>query len=118
MKSKKTLLVLFLLVHTLCSTAQKKRLSGYIRDSHSDEPVPFASVYFKGTTQGNLTDSAGAFSFSFYEWPADTLLISCVGYQPFRFYINKAKDFILTVIKLERGTFNEGVKVKIKVNKG
>ena len=44
--------------------------------------------------------------------------ITCVGYQPYNFYLNPAKDSITTVIWMERGTFNEGVKVRVRVNKG
>ncbi|HEV8285141.1 MAG TPA: DUF5686 family protein [Chitinophagaceae bacterium] len=98
--------------------AQKKIISGLIKDFHSDEPVPFASISFKGTTTGMLSDSSGSFLFSLNHWPSDTLEITCVGYQPFKFYISPAKDSITTLIWMERGTFNEGVKVKIKVNKG
>ncbi len=98
--------------------AQQKRISGTIKDSHSEEPVPFASIAFKNTTIGTLTDSAGNFSIRVDQWPADTLLITCVGYQPFSFFIDKNKDSILLNLPLERGTFIEGVRVKTKVNKG
>ncbi|MFC0775887.1 DUF5686 family protein [Terrimonas alba] len=98
--------------------AQSKRISGVVKDSHSEEGVPFASVAFQNTTVGQLTDSAGRFSFRLETWPADTLVITCVGYQPFLFPIDKNKDSILLNVPLERGTFNEGVKVKTKVNKG
>jgi hypothetical protein len=98
--------------------AQKKIISGIIKDFHSDEAVPFASVTFKGTTSGTLSDSAGTFSLSFTHWPSDTLEITCVGYQPFRFFVAPAKDSITTLVWLERGSFNEGVKIKVRVNKG
>ncbi|WP_276499980.1 DUF5686 family protein [Terrimonas pollutisoli] len=98
--------------------AQSKRISGIVKDSHSEEGVPFASVAFQNTTVGQLTDSAGRFSFRLEAWPADTLVITSVGYQPFLFPIDKNKDSILLNVPFERGTFNEGVKVKTKVNKG
>jgi len=98
--------------------AQKKIISGQIRDFHSDEPIPFASVYFKGTTTGMLSDSAGSFLFTLNHWPSDTLLITCVGYQPYKLYIDPAKDSLTVLLGMERGTFIEGVKVKVRVNKG
>ena len=98
--------------------AQRKTIAGVIKDFHSDEPVPFASAIFRGTSSGTLTDSAGTFVLSYSHWPSDTLEITCVGYQPFRFYIDPSKDSISTLIWLERGTFGEGVKVKVRVNKG
>ncbi len=67
---------------------------------------------------GKLTDSAGSFTFYFNDWPSDTLEITCVGYQPFRYLIEKGRDSILLNIIMERGTFNEGAQLKVKVNKG
>jgi hypothetical protein len=97
---------------------QVKIISGIVKDSHSDERIPFASVSFTGSTIGKLTDSAGSFSFYLNDWPGDTLVFTSVGYQPFKFAIDKSKDSIYTIIQMERGTFNEGVTFKIKVNKG
>ena len=98
--------------------AQQKILAGVVKDSHSEERIPFASLSFKNTTIGKLSDSSGAFAFYFNQWPSDTLVITCVGYQPFTFIINKEKDSISASIAMERGTFNEGVRVRVKVNKG
>lgn len=113
------ILILFLLslsVHPLFG--QSKFISCTVKDAHSDEPIPFASVSFLHTTTGKLTDSSGSFSFRFSRWPADTLLITCVGYQPLVFPIESSRDTITAELLLERGTFNEGVSVKVKVNKG
>src|SRR5688572_21337285 len=96
----------------------QKTIKGFIRDAHSEEPVPFASVQFRHTTIGKLTDSSGRFFFYFEEWPSDTIDISSVGYQPYRFSFDKNRDSITITINMERGTFNEGVSVKVKVNKG
>jgi hypothetical protein len=114
----KIICTLSLLALAFTIHAQKKTISGVIKDFHSDEPIPFASISFKGTTSGTLSDSSGTFLLSFSHWPSDTLEITCVGYQPFRFYIDPAKDSMTTLIWMERGTFNEGVKIKVRVNKG
>src|SRR5574338_76073 len=106
----------FFIVSAACG--QTKIISGVVKDSHSEEPVPFASVLFKNTKVGKLTDSAGGFSFYLDKLPSDTLLITCVGYQPFLYIIDKTKDSLLADIQMERGTFNEGVVLRIKVNKG
>ena len=98
--------------------SQKKVITGIVKDYNSEERVPFASVYFQNTTTGKLTDSSGSFSFYLDEWPSDTLLITCVGFQPFKLYLPKDRDSFLLEIPMERGTFNEGVRVKTKVNKG
>jgi hypothetical protein len=41
-----------------------------------------------------------------------------VGYQPYKLFILKSLDSITVEITMERGTFNEGAKVKTKINKG
>lgn len=106
------------LLAPLFSVAQTKWISGQILDIHSEEPVAFASVSFPGTTIGQLTDSSGHFSFRLSTWPGDSLLVTCVGYQPYRMAIPRDKDSLLLNITLERGTYNEGVRVKAKVNRG
>jgi Family of unknown function (DUF5686)/CarboxypepD_reg-like domain len=113
-------ITVFYLLTNLAFTlhAQKKTISGVIRDLHSDEPVPFASVYFKGTQTGMLSDSAGSFLFVLDRWPSDTIEITSVGYQPFHLYINRSRDSITAPVWMERGSFIEGVRVKVKVNKG
>lgn len=100
------------------ATAQTRLIRGKVRDSHSEEPIPFASVRFRQTTIGELTDSAGQFLLVFGDWPSDSLEITCVGYQPTTLAIDRSLDSMILEISLERGTFNEGVRVKTKVNKG
>ncbi|MBS1920268.1 MAG: carboxypeptidase-like regulatory domain-containing protein [Bacteroidetes bacterium] len=118
MKQTKFLLSILCLFFASTLPGQTKIISGIVKDSHSEEPVPFASVLFKNTTTGKLTDSSGSFVFHLDKLPSDTLLITCVGYQPFLYIIDKTKDSLLADIQMERGTFDLGVVVRIKVNKG
>ncbi|RYY53940.1 MAG: carboxypeptidase-like regulatory domain-containing protein [Chitinophagaceae bacterium] len=110
-------LVLALTLITLPALSQKV-FTGIVKDAQSEEPVPFASISFIGTSMGKLTDSSGAFTFYLDKWPSDSLVITSVGYQPYRFSIDISQDSIIAEIPMERGTFNEGVRVKAKVNKG
>lgn len=100
------------------TSGQSKFISGIVKDYHSDERIPFASIQFLHSPIGKLSDSAGTFSFYLTHWPSDTLLITCVGYQPYKIFVPEEKDTIMIEVMLERGTFNEGAKVKAKVNKG
>ena len=59
--------------------AQSRVITGFIRDQHSHEPVPFASVSFKKSGIGKLADSSGTFSFSFHDWQPDNLEITSLG---------------------------------------
>lgn len=97
---------------------QTRLISGQVRDTHSEEPIPFASVSFLHTTSGTLTDSSGSFSLKLSDWPGDTIAITCVGYQRILILVDKAKDSVHVNVLMERGTFNEGVTVRVKVNKG
>lgn len=116
-KSIRILLAAVLLLWVQGLYAQKY-LSGTVRDVQSDERIPFASITFKGTAYGGLTDSAGGFSFAYPEWPSDTVIVSCVGYQPYSFYLPTDSTRITVEIQMERGTFNEGVQVKVRINRG
>jgi hypothetical protein len=110
-----------LLISLLLSTntlAQQKVLTGVVKDGHSDERIPFASLVFQQSGKGGRADSAGFFRLSFLEWPADSLEISSVGYQAQLFFIQSAKDSIHLTIYLDRARAKEGVVVKTKFNRG
>ncbi|HUQ97476.1 MAG TPA: DUF5686 family protein [Chitinophagaceae bacterium] len=101
--------------------AQTKVIKGIIRDQHSSETVPFASVNWQASKAGRLADSAGTFFFHFNNWPTDTLEISSVGYADLKIGINPLlahSDTILLNIQLVPGKFNMGVVVRSKVNRG
>jgi hypothetical protein len=116
----KTIICLFagIFILNLTANAQKKIISGIVKDNHSDEPVPFTSVQFKNTTIGKLTDSAGHFAFHLDHWPSDTLEITNVGYQSFRVILNRSKDSIFVTALLESRKIAGDVRVGIKINKG
>jgi hypothetical protein len=109
---------MFLFLPGMVALSQRKILAGVVKDAHSDEPIPFASLQFVNTTVGKLSDSSGKFEFNLAQWPSDTLEITCVGYQFYKLYIPPGLDSITISIIMERGTFNEGAQVKTKINKG
>ena len=108
----------FLSVFTFSASAQVKKLSGHIRDSHSEEPIPFASLEFKNTAIGALSDSAGNFSFTFYRWPSDTLMVTFVGFEDYALPIDTTLEEIQVIIEMERGKSNKEVIIKSKIGKG
>lgn len=115
---KITLLLSLALISNRLVFGQAKILAGTVRDKHSEEPLPFVSVYFVNTTIGKLTDSAGNFHLRLSAWPADTLEVTSVGYQTYQYLVDKSLDSIHLDIYLERGTFSGDVRVKAKVNPG
>lgn len=57
-----------------------REVSGVVRDSESDDPVPYATVVVKGSSIGTTTDKDGKFSLSLPPG-AKTLQIAFVGYK-------------------------------------
>jgi Family of unknown function (DUF5686)/CarboxypepD_reg-like domain len=110
--------LIFLFLPGMFALSQRKILAGVVKDAHSEEPIPFASLQFINSTVGKLSDSSGTFVFNLAKWPSDTLEVTCVGYQPYKLVIPANRDSITIDIIMERGTFNEGAQVKTKVNKG
>src|SRR4026209_879287 len=86
--------LLFLLLPGMFALSQRKILAGVVKDAHSDEPIPFASLQFINSTVGKLSDSSGTFVFNLTQWPSDTLEITCVGYQPYKLFIPASLDSI------------------------
>jgi len=111
---------------TLClnASAQTKIIKGIIKDSHSDERIPFASLQFKKAGSGKLTDSAGSFIITLDEWPKDTLEVTYVGYQDYiipidSVLLSKANNNTIELdISLERGKYASEVVVKRKIDRG
>ncbi|MFN2438137.1 MAG: DUF5686 family protein [Chitinophagaceae bacterium] len=99
----------------------QKIIKGTVKDQHSGEPVPFASVYFIKASNGKLADSAGHFSFQFTNWPQDTLVVTNVGFKDYKIFVDAGNiqgDTLNLLIQMEPGKFNTGVVVKAKTNRG
>ena len=65
-------------------------VQGVVTDSLTREPLPYTSVYLKGTTEGGMTDDKGVFSFKTYR-PEARLVISAVGYHEYTRLIHPAR---------------------------
>jgi uncharacterized protein DUF5686 len=123
--TKTLLLILSSLFLHSANYSQTKILKGFIKDAHSNERVPFASMRFKKSGTGRLSDSSGSFSFRFDDWPKDTLEITYVGFQDYElafdsaFFSRAGNDNIVNLaIRLERGRYQNEVIVRKKVDHG
>ncbi|MCB9053266.1 MAG: carboxypeptidase-like regulatory domain-containing protein [Lewinellaceae bacterium] len=56
-------------------------LCGRVLEAGTDTPLPYATVYLRGTATGCSTDAEGYFELPAILGPADTLVASYVGYQ-------------------------------------
>lgn len=117
------LIVVLILGYPVFLNAQTKLIRGVIKDAHSDERIPFASISFKNGGSGKLSDSAGNFAFRFDNWPSDTIEVTYVGYKdfilPLDSLIRKAQGDVLDIsILMERGKYAAEVVVKRKIDRG
>lgn len=96
-------LLLIILLCSIILPAQNKKLSGVIKDKQSDEPIPFASVVFKLSKKGVLTDSAGRFSVDFEGVKnSDSITVQSVGYKTLILPVSSFKDSNeSTIFKIE-----------------
>ena len=79
--SYKYILLLFILIFgSYHSFAQLTKIKGFVVDNATDEPIPFANVFFKNTTTGVSAGFDGEFTFEL-EAPNNTLVASSLGYN-------------------------------------
>ncbi len=84
-------------------SAQQLVIKGKVLDKHTEEPVPFANVFLKGTTIGVSSDFDGLFELR-TERTADTIGVSALGYtSQFRYLENDPEQTIY--FKLDRTAF-------------
>src|SRR5438552_1161082 len=86
----RTLLVICCMALSVAASSQMKIIRGIVKDVHSDERIPFASLQFNRSGSGKLTDSAGNFAIGLEAWPKDTLVVTYVGYQDYIIPIDSA----------------------------
>lgn len=60
--------------------SQQTIVSGFVRDSITGQPLPFANIIFKNTSIGTSTDTIGFFKLETSK-PADSISVSVVGYM-------------------------------------
>jgi hypothetical protein len=117
-------LTIVLVLATLATTtlhAQTRVLKGIIKDVHSDERIPFASMKFLKAGTGKLADSSGSFIFRFEKWPQDTLEVTYVGYQDYKVVIDPSQvtgDTLNVIVSMERGKYTAEVVVRRKIDRG
>lgn len=75
------------LVYILCfmlasGAIAQNSVSGRVIDSLTRQPVPFANIYFAGTTMGTVTTDDGRFTLSGFPSGKYDLTASFVGYRP------------------------------------
>ncbi|HQK98238.1 MAG TPA: DUF5686 family protein, partial [Bacteroidia bacterium] len=88
-------LIAFLFLQT--ASAQETSISGKVTDALTNEPVPFATVIFKGTTTGTNTDMDGKFNLSSAN-PTDSIICTLVGYKPVKMRVKKGQVQVINIV--------------------
>src|SRR6056297_2891526 len=73
--------------------------TGIVIDSQTGQPLAFATIGLKGTSQGTISNEDGYFNIDFAE-PGDTLGFSFLGYDP----VEITYSSVGSIVKLERKT--------------
>ena len=89
-------------------------IRGVVTDSLTQEPLPYATVYVNGTTQGTATDNDGSFELKDVSFPT-TVIFSFVGYKPMVLDFDRNPGFL--TIGLKANIELPEVDVSGKVNK-
>ena len=88
-------LLLAILFFGITSTFAQTKVSGYVFDE-ANQPISFANVIFKGSTQGTITDENGKFYMeSNNTWTA--LNISFLGYETLDVPLTKRVNYDLRI---------------------
>jgi len=99
MKKQLLLILTFNLLLTSISYAQMTKIRGIVKDSLTSEPIPFANVFFEGTTIGATSDFNGRFSIESLH-ATDTLTATFIGFHkkkiPVRKYRYQEIEIILS----------------------
>ena len=78
-------------------SAQETSISGKVTDDLTNEPIPFATIIFKGTTIGVNTDMDGKYSVS-SQTPTDSIICTLVGYKPVKMRVKKGQSQVINIV--------------------
>lgn len=100
----------------MISAIGQTKVGGHVFDEFN-EPVPYANIIFKNSSEGTITDENGRFYLeSNQSW--DTLLVSFVGYETLEIPLEKKINFDLKfVLKEDSAMLDEVVIVRGKQSK-
>jgi Family of unknown function (DUF5686)/CarboxypepD_reg-like domain len=114
MKRKLLFAFLAFTVFTLSALAQTK-VSGVVLDNTA-QPIPYVSVYFKGTNEGVITDENGKFYLESQNTYTD-VLVSFVGFATKEVHLDNPVAYNLKITLAEATELNEVVLYSGKTSK-
>ncbi len=85
-----------LLLFAVTLHAQKTTISGRVTDSETGQPIPYVNIGFQKSLVGTISENDGSFFLSTTR-ATDTLMISSLGYEVQKRYIEAGKDHYFEV---------------------
>ena len=106
---KRIIASLILFICLSCAVVSAQTISGHVRDSLTNEVVPYLAVYYDGTSVGSMTDEQGYYSVRAQDG-FDELTFTAVGYRTKRVRIVPGQSQTLDVVVVpDNVTLNEVV---------
>lgn len=96
--------------------APQKIIRGRVYAEETREPLAFANLFFHGTDKGFYSDFEGNFQWISDQWPADTLRIEYVGYQPVFILLDTLGDRPADIEMKRKVVQTSEVVIRLKVN--
>jgi hypothetical protein len=113
---KKNLLILFLVFCGFASNAlAQTKISGIVVDKQN-QPIPFANVVFKGSSEGIVTNEDGNFYLESQK-TYSVVLVSSVGFSEREITLEKAVNYNFKITLNEAESLNEVVVFAGKTSK-
>lgn len=113
---KRTIAFVTCIISFFPLSAQYK-ISGIVKDAHTQEVIPFATLQFVGTNTGMVTDAEGAYVFDLTVIPADSLLVRVMGYQRTVMFVDRNLRDQTINFEISRGDVSlKQYEVKANVN--
>ena len=88
---------------SILAFSQKTKVSGAVKDSLTNEALPFVNIFFKGTKVGVTTDINGKFTIETF-YATDSIVISFIGYNKLIIPIKKDQSQYLEIFLNESFT--------------
>lgn len=94
---RNTILSFILIIFYTSAFAQQFKLSGYVVDSSTQEPLAFVNILVNDSKQGGMTDIDGHFTLNSVE-PFTKLSLSYVGYKPVEYFVSSKSGIIIKMV--------------------
>jgi len=103
MKKTIALLVLSFLFTFFIYAQENGFLRGFVRESEENSPISFATIKLQNSSQSTCSNTEGLFSLDVSKaLDLDTLLISCIGYEPLKLTLQSIKSSRMSQFLLQQ----------------